>query len=141
MGEEAFLALLEVAQASVRLERSEVEVIRAHLAAWSARPTRAEPLTMLARYFRKKGDFANAYVFACAASNIELPADKLGVDAETYRWKALDERASASFRIGRYAEAFECNQLLLQRDLPADQRDRVAQNLETCRQRASAGSR
>ena len=133
MTEESFLALMEVASAAVRLERPEVEVVRAHLAAWSVRPTRAEALFSLARYFRKRGEYANAYVYACAASTLPVPADTFGVEPSIYAWRALDLRASAAYRIGHFADALACNETLLSRSIPAEERERVVANVGACR--------
>ena len=139
MTEESYLALMEVAAASIRLERPEVEVVRAHLAAYTVRPKRAEPLFQLASYFRKRGEYANAYVFATAASNLSLPDDTFGVEPSIYAWRALDLRASAAYRIGNFADALACNEMVLTRGIPASEQDRVRSNIAACRAAAQRG--
>lgn len=134
--EEVFLSLLQIGALSVKLGRPEAEVAEAYLAAYSARPTRAEPLCYLAQFYRKRGSFALAYVYATAAAGLDLPNDKLLVDVAVYDWKALDEKASAAFRLEHYKEALVCNELLLKRPkLPDKQRQRIQTNVDVCHTR------
>ena len=123
-------------QIGVLLERSQAgaaEVIDAYLAAFDARPTRAEPLCELARYLRLAGRYASAYTFAAMATELAAPADLLFVDLSVYRWRARDERAVAAYYIDRRSECAElCRQLLADPALPADQRERVSANLALC---------
>ncbi len=136
--EESFWSLVEAALLTVRLERSETEVVAAFTEAWIARPTRAEPLYYLGRYFRKKQRFAQSYLYACTAAALELPADRLLVDVDVYRWRALDLRASTAFHLAFYRDALACNEQLLQRELPAKQRERAEANRKICLEKINA---
>lgn len=110
------------------------EVETALLDAWEARPGRAEPLHDLARTHRLAGRMHLAYLFARAGSEIPLSADSLFVSTDVYRWRLLDERSIAAYYCGHLEESRDlCRQLLDSVDLPADQRDRVSENLRFAR--------
>jgi glycosyltransferase involved in cell wall biosynthesis len=131
--EEVWYARFQVAVLGERLGMPDAQVIDAYLAAWDARPTRAEPLCELARFLRQRGRHASAYVHARAAALLPLPADLLFVDLSTYRWRALDEQAVAAFYVGRRDEcAALCRRLLDDPALPAGERARIAANLALC---------
>lgn len=98
----------------------------AFLAAWDARPERAEPLYRLARRHRLLRKHHAAWFFASAAAAIEPPNDTLFVDAEVYRWAAAFERADAAWRLGFDDLArTEAQRLLALEGIPADHRDHL----------------
>jgi glycosyltransferase involved in cell wall biosynthesis len=131
--EEAWYSKFQIAVLLERLQRSPGEVVDAYLAAYEARPGRAEPLCELARYLRLHQRYAGAYLHARAASEIAAPADLLFIDASVYRWRARDERAVAAFYVGRREEcATLCRELLADAGLPAEQRPRIEANLALC---------
>jgi glycosyltransferase involved in cell wall biosynthesis len=131
--EEVWYALFQIAALHERLGAADAEVVDAYLAAWDARPTRAEPLCDLARFLRLRGRHASAHLHAQAAAQLPLPADLLFVDLSVYRWRALDEQAVAAFYVGRREEcAMLCRRLLDGPWLPQGERARVAANLALC---------
>ena len=112
-------------QAAALLERTGAapEAVRAaYLAAYAARPQRAEPLCALARQCRERKDFALGALFALQASRIPMPTDILFVDAEVYRWRALDELAVNAYYTPHQAqgrEALDASGVLLPRRIRA----------------------
>jgi glycosyltransferase involved in cell wall biosynthesis len=129
--EEVWYCHYQIALLSERSGLPEPVVVHAYLTAWQRRPTRAEPLVALARYYREHGGrHALAELFAAAATTIPRPDDTLFVDEATYDWRAEDEYAMAAYWRGRHAESAQaCRALLAGPRLPADQRERVNANL------------
>lgn len=91
--EETFYAQFELGKA-VEFEGGDPSA--EYLKAYELRPTRAEPLFELARYYRERSRYALAYLYALRASEMSEPKDRLFVDCEVYRWKALAEAAVAA---------------------------------------------
>jgi hypothetical protein len=101
--EERFMAQLETGRISVRLEKPEAVVLGELLAAYNLRPTRAEPLYELARYYRMRKGYAMAALFAKAGVQTPRPNDRLFVIDSVYTWRLLDELAVATYWIGDFA--------------------------------------
>jgi tetratricopeptide (TPR) repeat protein len=132
--EEQCVALIRRAECLQRLGRPWPESLASLLEAAEARPSRAEPLAIIARHYRETGEFELGYEFACRASAIPFPADDyLFVDTSVYDWRAVDERAVCAFELGRFAEALDLEAgLLAGTGLPDDERERVAANRDAC---------
>lgn len=132
--EEQCLALIRRADLLERLGRPWAASLDALLEAFDARPTRAEPLARIARHYREAGRFTLGYEFARRASALPYPVDdNLFVDASVYEWRARDEQSVCAFHTGRYAEALDLGTALLDStSLPAEERERVAGNRDSC---------
>ncbi|QXL85871.1 glycosyltransferase [Comamonas sp. NLF-1-9] len=127
--EERWYALFQIALLHERQQAASSIVREAYLAAYAARPQRAEPLCELARHCREHGEYALAALFALQASQIPQPPDILFVDTQVYAWRALDELAvSAFYTPHRGAGRAALQQLLLQRRYPADHAARIEGN-------------
>jgi tetratricopeptide (TPR) repeat protein len=112
--EERFMAQLEAGRITVRLEMSEGVVLSELLAAYSLRPTRAEPLYELARYYRKRGGYAMASLFAKAGVQTPRPmSDGLFVQHGVYTWRLRDELGVAAYWIGDYVTSKSCCEAVL----------------------------
>ncbi|MEI9952196.1 MAG: glycosyltransferase [Pseudomonadota bacterium] len=132
--EEQFIAQLEVGRISLQLEKSEAVVLAELLGAYTLRPTRAEPLFELARYYRGKKGYAMATLFAKAGCQTPLPSDRLFIVESVYSWQLLDELAVASYWVGDYATSKgACEAVLEQIErglaLPDDEIERIRGNL------------
>jgi len=129
--EEVWHSRFQIALLNERLKAGDATVVDGFLAAYQARPTRAEPLMHLARYYRENGGrYALAYLFAREAVAISRPPDILFVDEGTYTWRAKDEYSIACYWTGRYEESMRvCKELLASGALPEEQRKRVTENL------------
>lgn len=128
--EEVWYSLYQIGILRERMQRPSAQLIDAHLEAFNNRPTRAEPLVSLARYFRIQQAWGSALVFSKAALGIRKPNDILFLDGATYEWRARDEYAIATYWTGQYEESLRaCDELLGPRcSLPDAQRERVQKN-------------
>lgn len=125
--EEVWYALLQIGRLAESLRQDDAVVVDAYLTAFQFRPTRAEPLVELARYYRDHGRrFALAHMVAEQARHLDWPEDDAYVDSDVYAWRARDEYATAAYWTGRYQASAEVNSALLADPaLPIEQRDRV----------------
>ena len=136
--EERFMAQLEAGRVSARLERPEAVILSELLTAYSLRPTRAEPLYELARYYRAKKGYAMATLFAKAGVQTPRPSDRLFVVESVYSWRLLDELSVAAHAAGDYATSKRACEAVLDRmrqglELPEADAARVRQNLSEAR--------
>lgn len=101
------------------------------LAAWELRPGRAEPLYALASYYRDKGQWNLAYLFASRAVQVPYPdEDIIFVDRGIYEWGCLLERSIAAWWVGDRETAYlDSLALLAFEGLPAHVREPVETNL------------
>lgn len=132
--EETFIAQLEAARMASLLEKPEDLVVCEYLEAFELRPTRAEPLHDLARYFRQRKQYAKAYVFARTGVEIARPDDSLFVAQHVYDWRMLDELGVAAYWVGDYNSAKEACETVLWRaehglSVPAEDLERIKDNL------------
>jgi tetratricopeptide (TPR) repeat protein len=128
--EEIWCSLYQIGLLREQMEKPAAQIVEAHLEAFNNRPSRAEPLVALARYFRIKQIYGSALVFAKAALDIPKPNDILFLDKGSYEWRPRDEYAIASYWIGNYEDCLRaCDTLLqLSSGLPDAQRERVEKN-------------
>jgi len=132
--EETFMAALEVGRLAIELDQPEEVVLRELLAAFELRPSRAEPLYELARYFRSKKQYARAYLFASAGLRVPRPNDHLFIAQDVYDWRLSDEVGISAYYVGRYDEAKAACEAVLARAeqgaaIPAQDVKRVRDNL------------
>lgn len=138
--EETWYALLQVGQLTERLGRPPGEVVDAYLAAYEARPRRAEPLYELARFQREAKRFESALLFARAAAAVPRPDDMLFLNDAAYTWRIRDELSLAAFYTGDKATATRLGEdLLADPCLPAEHRPRIEENVRWFTGRAAAG--
>lgn len=128
--EEVYYSLVRVADTMLRLGEPWPLVQDAFLRAWEYRPSRAEALYAIARWYRDEQRYQLGHLFAERAAQIPMPEqDVLFVNAEIYAWRAIDEQAVCASWIGRVDETFTlCRQLLNRTDIPDDDRRRIAAN-------------
>jgi|SRR6187431_1450671 len=132
--EERFMAQLDAGRTCLRLDQPEAVVLGELLAAYALRPTRAEPLFELARYYRQRQGYAMATLFAKAGLQTPLPSDRLFVVESVYSWRLLDELAVATYWVQDYATCKNACEALLERAegglaIPADEIERIRNNL------------
>jgi glycosyltransferase involved in cell wall biosynthesis len=91
--EEVWYSKLSIARC-YRALGMEADFIRASLEAYNFRPSRAEPLYDLARYYREKDNQQQVgWLFAQAGSKIEKPKDLLFVEEHPYDYGFLEEKS------------------------------------------------
>jgi glycosyltransferase involved in cell wall biosynthesis len=137
--EERFMAQLEAGRVSVRVERPEAVILGELLAAYTLRPTRAEPLYELALYYRNRKGYAMAALFAKAGVQTPRPNDRLFVVESVYTWRLLDELGVAAYWIGDYATSQKaCAAVLEQVErglaVPDEHIQRIRENLARAEQ-------
>jgi glycosyltransferase involved in cell wall biosynthesis len=133
--EETYVALLEAARMAVLLDKPEDVVLHEYLEAFDQRPTRAEPLHDLARYFRRKQRYGKAFVFARTGADIPRPDDQLFVTQDVYDWRMLDELSVAAYWVGDYVSVKEACEAILESvesglAVPENDLQRIKGNLE-----------
>ena len=129
--EEVYFSQLQIAVLKERIGAAPAEIAFAYLDAYDYRPTRAEAACEFARWNRLHRRFAVARDFAHIAANAKLPNDVLFIDRPVYDWRAKDELAVALYWCGEREESARlCRQLLASERLPAEQRERIAKNLD-----------
>jgi glycosyltransferase involved in cell wall biosynthesis len=104
------------------------------LSAYHLRPTRAEPLYELTRYFREKKNYAMAALFAKAGVQTGKPHDGLYVFESIYTWRLLDELAVVTYWLPDYATSKDVCETLLEKTksgltLPEADVQRIEANL------------
>jgi glycosyltransferase involved in cell wall biosynthesis len=133
--EETYMAQLEAGRVALVLDLPEEVVVREYLDAFELRPTRAEPLHDLARYFRLKKQYGKAYVFARTGVERPLPDDTLFIAYDVYEWKMLDELGVVAYFVGDYETAKEACETVLARvergviTVPPGDLQRIRENL------------
>jgi hypothetical protein len=111
--EEDFSARLQLGRMAIELKKSEDLVLEHLLDAFDFRPSRAEPLYDLARYFRLKDRFAPAMLYAKAGVQLPQPNDRLFVEDSVYQWRLLDELAVAAYWVGDFeASKRACEEII-----------------------------
>ena len=81
--EEIFYSLYQIGNCYETLGK-EALMEEAYLNAWEMRPTRAEPLYNLAKYFRIKGKHARSWAYSIIGKRLDLPDDILFVHSDKY---------------------------------------------------------
>ena len=128
--EEVYAAMWMIAGSTAELGAPWLDVQDAYVRASDFRPTRAEPLYVVAKKHRVGQRYHVGYLFAERAAKIPLPErDTLFVHPDVYAWRATDELAVCASRIGKHAEAFTlCRRLLARPEIPDGDRQRIAGN-------------
>jgi tetratricopeptide (TPR) repeat protein len=99
-GEEVWYSLWMLAQCHLGSGR-EAEFIRGCLAAYEARPSRAEPLYTLAKHYREKGMNEACMMLCEAGERIPYPSqDTLFIDDYAYRTGFAEETSISGFYCG-----------------------------------------
>jgi hypothetical protein len=127
--EEVWFSLFQIGLMHERIGAPMESVRDALLAAYQARPRRAEPLCELARYHRLRNEFALAHLYAQQAAAISRPDDVLFVDDSVYSWRALDELTVATYYVGAIPQGkVALERLLRERKFPEAHRARIEGN-------------
>ena len=136
-GEEQWYAAFQLGILHERLDHRQ-QAIDAYLKAFSMRPTRAEPLCELARYFRERGEYPLGHLFGRRAMEIPRPDDILFLDESVYSWRSLDEFSVCAYYVGDTVEGRRAvERLLREGKVPVDHMARVEKNREFFEQQAS----
>jgi len=107
--EETFMASYRLAQVLERMTHEGTgswhEAHTQYLHAYSLRPTRAEPLVLLAEHYWNVGDYPLCYLFASVAVQIPYPHDDyLFINRDFYEYYRYDLLGRAAWYLGKYTE-------------------------------------
>ncbi len=128
--EEVYYSLLQIARLQFALDKDSKTIINAFLTAFTFRPSRAEALCDLAKYFNHLERFDEAYRIASLGMKVPYPNDILFVEPAPYQYDLALECSVAAYWLGKYDECRNLShQLLLNPDLPTEVREVVENNL------------
>ena len=107
------------------------EVLAVYEKAFACQPTRAESMHAAAKLCRREGQFGQALDHALRGLGVIDPENCLFVEKWIYAYGLIDEVAVSAYWSGDYAlSVAACQRLLREEVIPAEQRERVQQNLE-----------
>lgn len=133
--EEVFYSLFQVAGLMEARGDRWQDVAQAHLAAYAARPTRAEPLWALAVIYNDHDMPSVAELYARAACALPRPNDVLLVMESVYEWRAADELAAALGRLGKFDEALGIlERIVALPNMSREERERALSNIDFIRE-------
>jgi glycosyltransferase involved in cell wall biosynthesis len=128
--QEIFYAMLQIGRMQELLKMSPETIIKSYYTAFQYRPTRAEPLFYLAKYYRDQKNFEKAYQIATIGMTIPLTQDILIVEKWIYDYDMQMEISISSYWIGKYEESQQhSKQLLAKPNLSQNVRETVEKNL------------
>ncbi len=137
--QETFSAMVQAARCMEHCGYPFDRIQNTLLRAFDYRPTRAEPLTMLATYYRTQGHYPLAEMFARRAALAPPSTDMFpDVDHETYTWKAKEELAVCLTYLNGHEEALKLNLEIIDR-APPHERQRIQDNIDMCRRTLRVG--
>jgi glycosyltransferase involved in cell wall biosynthesis len=112
--ERQFYSLLSIGLLQEFQQKRAEQFIESYHRAFLFRPTRAEPLYYMARYYLKIHNDLLGYLLARYALTIPYPADQGNVKISIYDYELLVQFAEASFALGRIEETCSAYQCLIQ---------------------------
>jgi hypothetical protein len=111
--EERWYALLQIAQVMEKTGAAWDTILPAYLAAYTARPSRIEPLCSIAKHYREAQQFEIGFAFAAIwGAGFPYPADKLFIEKPVYTWSMAYEYAYCALNTGRFLEAIRAFEYL-----------------------------
>lgn len=112
--QETHVAQREKGRLAILLGKDYQVVLTELLKAYALRPTRAEPLWLLANYCRALSLFVEGYRIALLGVRLPPTQDILFVDKSVQDWRIFEEFAYCALAVGRHEEAVEALRRLLQ---------------------------
>jgi len=111
--EQKFYSLLSIALLQDAMNLGSELFMRSYDQAFQFRPTRAEPLYYMARYYMSIQAYLLGYLLSQHALTIPRPCDQGNVKISIYDYELLVQFAEASFALGRIEEACNTYQQLI----------------------------
>lgn len=128
--QEIFYSMLQIARLQEILNFSSEIFIKSYYDAYHYRPKRVEPLYYLAKYYRRKNDFASAYLITSIGISVPFPNDILFLEKWIYDYDMQLEHSIDAYWIGKYEECQQIsNQLLTKENISQNIKDIVESNL------------
>lgn len=101
--EERWYSLYMIAQCHLALN-DPIAFEAGMLRAYAFRPTRAEPLYKLTKYFREKGQQFKAYQYYLLGHALQKPGDSLFVETDVYSGLFAYEKTILDYYVGKHEE-------------------------------------
>ncbi len=130
--EEVWYSKYQIGRLREMLAHSTEEVLQAYLDAYTARPSRSEPMVAAASVCRRTRQRGLQLLHASVAIHIPYPKDdRLFVEWTAYDWRAWDEFAMACWHLGRLDDCLWANFRILcqSEDCPEE---RIVGNIASC---------
>lgn len=128
--QEVFYSLWQIAKMQDYLNKDKDTVVAAYTQAFVYRPTRAEPLNDLTKYYLRQKDFEKAYQVASIGRTIPRPGDLLFVEKTVYDFDMELQYSVAAYWVGKTDECRQaCLNLLAKPELPEVVKKLVENNL------------
>ncbi|MBI5345790.1 MAG: FkbM family methyltransferase [Chlamydiae bacterium] len=128
--EEIFWSLYSIAKLQESMNLPQDTVINGYCKAFQYRPSRAEPLYQLGRYYDKIGNYCMAYLVLKNATIIPLSKDCLFVESWMYDFGILFELSNALYLLNDFIQAnIGYTQILAKPNLSEAFRNMVVNNL------------
>ena len=105
--------------------------LSAYVDAYQYHPSRAEPLSKIARHYRLTGDNGLAYLFATEGKKIPYPHQQLlFIDNEVYQYRLDEDISITAYYTTFKEEGFAANeQILLKKEIPENIKLQAINNL------------
>lgn len=134
--EEVYYSYYKIGEAFELLNKPINDIEKAYLDAYNYLSSRAEPLYNIAKLYLDKNDFENSYKYSKMASKIKYPKDQLlFISKDVYEYKILDVLSISSYYTERYTESHVSCALLLTKQIPLNQRERILNNLKFAKEK------
>ncbi len=136
--EEVFWSLYQIGCIQEELNFPSEEIINSYCKAYRFRPSRAEPLYRLARYFCMNKNYVMGHIVCKSALSIPCPNDVVHVDRSIYEYRLPFLLAHCAFGLGKMEEANSLfKDISTKKDLPAAVREEVIQNISVTENRSN----
>ncbi|MBI5345795.1 MAG: glycosyltransferase [Chlamydiae bacterium] len=129
--QEVSWSLYMIARNHDELNSPQETIINSYCKAFQSRPSRAEPLYCLGRYYNKINQPCLANIVLSYARLLPIPNDGIFIQTWIYNFGIEFEQCISLFYMGRYKEAYDgFNKILTIKDLPLDFKKDAENNLE-----------
>jgi glycosyltransferase involved in cell wall biosynthesis len=139
--EEVFYSYYQIAMSKKRRGDDFYDYLGDYLKAWKARPSRIEPLYQVLDDCAHDPKLADiGYQIGMLNSHLTYPSfDLLFIEKPLYEWMYLDMLSTAAHTAGKYKEALELTERLIQENrFPDGQKQRFMTNLQLLRQKVES---
>ncbi len=133
--QEVYWSLLQIAILNELLQKPAEEILESYFKAFHFRPSRAEPLYYLAKWYRIKGDYATSYSLSKIALAMPYPDERLFLEGWIYEYGLKLENSIAAYWLGKYEECKTLSEEILNQTIPQNVRDCVEKNLQFAKEK------
>ncbi|MBI5345792.1 MAG: glycosyltransferase [Chlamydiae bacterium] len=128
---EIFWSLYQIGILQEMLEMNEKTIIDSYYKAFQFRPSRAEPLYRLGRFYNKNNNYKLAYIVLKSAMFIPLTQDFGGIEKWIYDYGICYEFFNACYNLNKFDEAKDCLSKLKRKNLDKDLQIDIEKKMKT----------